>query len=70
MIFYEFWSKNAGINKKRLWRARIVWILRVFMTKIFPVFNKTIRDIIEREGANSPLQNTEESQNPRSNRVK
>ena len=30
----------------------------------FPVFNETIRDIIERERENSPLPNNEESQTP------
>ena len=34
------------------------------MTKIFPVLSKTIRDITEKEEANSPLPSTEESQNP------
>ena len=37
----------------------------------FPVFNETIRDIIERERENSPLPNNEESQTPPwPNRVK
>ena len=31
--------------------------------KVFLLFGKTIRDIIEREGTNSPFQNTEGLQN-------
>ena len=45
----------------------------ILYEKISPVYNKTIRDIIEREGANSPLLSTEKSENPpppRPNRVK
>ena len=34
------------------------------MTKIFPVLSKTMRDITEKEEANSPLPSTEELQNP------
>ena len=36
----------------------------ILYEKIIPVYNKTIRDIIEREGANSPLLSTEKSETP------
>ena len=36
----------------------------ILYEKIIPAYNKTIRDIIERERANSPFLNTEKSENP------
>ena len=56
MIFHDCLPKNAGVNKKGY--------CEILYEKIIPVYNKTIRDIIEREGANSPLLSTEKSETP------
>ena len=57
VIFHVFWPRNAGNNKKEALESMQSMSL---YDKVFPLFDKTIRDIIEREGANSPFPNTEE----------
>ena len=70
-----FWQKMLASTKKEY--------CEILYEKMIPVYNKTIRDIIEREGANSLLLSTEKSETspplhprppppppPRPNRVK